>query len=99
VIVVQVSLLRTGGFTGLPLTSSIDTDELPEPERAAVLTALDDLAAAPPVIPPGAGGQPRYRLTFAPEADRDVLEIVESQIPAGLRPLIRELVQKAQPSR
>jgi hypothetical protein len=91
---VQVSLLRTGGFTGLRLTSSVDTDELPPKARDGVLKALDGLVADPPTIPAWGAAQPRYRLTVAHHSGSTVIEIVESQIPPELRPLISELVRQ-----
>jgi hypothetical protein len=94
VIVVRVSLVRTGGFTGLRLTSSVDTDELPAQVRDGALKALDRLVADPPAIPAWGAAQPRYALTVAHPSGSRVIEIVESQIPAGLRPLISELVRQ-----
>jgi len=89
-----VSLERSGGFTGRRVTSSIDTDELPAPQMTEALQALDALAAAPPVVPPGGASQPRYRLTVHRAAGQQVVEVVESQVPAALRPLLAELMRR-----
>jgi hypothetical protein len=85
-----VSLERSGGFTGRRVTSSVDTDDLPAPQVAEALEALDALASAPPAIPVGGASQPRYRLTVHRAAGEQVVEVVESQVPAALRPLLPE---------
>jgi hypothetical protein len=89
-----VSLERSGGFTGRRVTSSIDTDELPAPQATETLQALDALASAPP--PPAAAGasQPRYRLTIHRASGQQVIEMVESQVPPAVRPLLAELMRR-----
>lgn len=89
-----VSLERSGGFTGRRVTSSIDTDDLPAPQATEALQALDALASAPPAVPPGGAGQPRYRLTVHHSSGQQVVEVVESQVPAALRPLLAELLRR-----
>ena len=92
----RVSLERSGGFTGRRVTSSVDTDELPAEQVAEALRALDALAAAPPA-PAIAGSQPRYRLTIDRASGQQVVDVLEAQVPAALRPLLAELVRRAQP--
>jgi len=89
-----VSLERSGGFTGRRVTSSIDTSDLPAPQATEALRALDALASAPPAIPPGGASQPRYRLTVHRASGQQVIEVVESQVPAALRPLLAELMRR-----
>jgi Emfourin len=89
-----VSLERSGGFTGRRVTSSVDTDELSAPQMTEALQALDALASAPPTIPPGGASQPRYRLTVHRASGQQVVEVVESQVPAALRPLLAELMRR-----
>lgn len=89
-----VSLERSGGFTGRRVTSSVDTDDLPAPQVAEALQALDALASAPSAIPPGGASQPRYRLTVHRAAGEQVVEVAESQVPAALRPLLAELMRR-----
>jgi hypothetical protein len=91
-----VSLERSGGFTGRRVTSSVDTDELPAEQVTEALRALDALAAAPPAAPTVAGSQPRYRLTVNRASGQQVVDVLESQVPAALRPLLAELVRRAQ---
>jgi Emfourin len=89
-----VSLERSGGFTGRRVTSSIDTDDLPAPQATEALRSLDDLASAPPAVPPGGASQPRYRLTVHRASGQQVVEVAESQVPAALRPLLAELMRR-----
>jgi hypothetical protein len=92
----RVSLERSGGFTGRRVTSSVDTDELPAEQVAEALRALDALAAAPPA-PAIAGSQPRYRLTIDRASGQQVVDVLESQVPPALRPLLAELTRRARP--
>jgi Emfourin len=89
-----VSLERSGGFAGRRVTSSIDTGDLPAAQMTEALQALDALASAPPTIPSGGAGQPRYRLTVHRASGQQVVEVVESQVPAALRPLLSELIRR-----
>ena len=95
-----VSLERSGGFTGRRVTSSVDTGELRAEQVTEALQALDSLASASPAPPVGihrAGGQPHYRLTVNRAGGQQVVDVLESQVPAALRPLIAELMRRARP--
>jgi hypothetical protein len=92
---VHITLLTSGGFTGQRLTASLDTNELPQAQVSEALSALEDLASAPPAIPSAGASQPRYRLTLNTDAVQRTVELTESQIPPALRPLITELVNRA----
>ena len=91
-----VSLERSGGFTGRRVTSSVETEELPAEQVAEALRALDALASAPPA-PTAAGSQPRYRLTIDRPSGPQMVDVLESQVPAALRPLLAELMRRARP--
>jgi hypothetical protein len=93
----RVSLVGYGGFAGLPLSASVDTDELPQAQAAKALEALDRLASTPPSIPSGGSSEPWYRLTISRDAEEQVVVVTESQIPPALRPLIGALVRRARP--
>ncbi|MGZ4499092.1 MAG: protealysin inhibitor emfourin [Nocardioidaceae bacterium] len=95
-----VSLARTGGFTGLRVRSTVDTDDLtdlPGDRVTAAVRALEELASAPPEGPPAGAGQPVYRLTLQRPSGAQVVELVEAQVPDALRPLLTELVRRAGP--
>ena len=90
-----VSLEGSGGYTGQRLTSSIETDELPDAEKTEALQALETLVSAPPAAPPTVRSQPLYRLTIHRPSGRQVVEVAESEVPTGLRPLLTALVSRA----
>ncbi|MEV7179870.1 protealysin inhibitor emfourin [Kitasatospora sp. NPDC093679] len=96
---VRVSLERSGGFTGLRTTSSLDTDELAGPEADAALQALEAAGQARKAAGPTApAALPRYRFTVhAPGGDRTV-ELTEPQVPPALRPLIAEFKRRQRPA-
>jgi hypothetical protein len=87
-----VELESGGGYAGLRLRSSVDTDELPPAQASDVAAALDALAAAGP---PPATSRPRYRLTVHRPAGVQVVEVVEPEVPPALRPLLVELIRRA----
>lgn len=93
----HVSIELSGGYTGQRLSSAMDTDDLPPAHVAGVLGALEGLGEAATSIPAGASSQPVYRLAISHSAGEQVVELTESQIPHGLRPLIDELVRRARP--
>lgn len=92
----HVSLVGSGGFTGQRLSASVDTDELPPGQRIEALEALESLVATPPPTGSGGAGQPRYQLTVQPGEQEQIVELTESQIPSALRPLVTELLKRAQ---
>jgi hypothetical protein len=95
---VRVLLESSGGFAGLLLNSSLDTEELPPEQMAEAMQALEELASARPPVPPGGTTLPRYRLTaITGAASPLVVELTESQVPPALRPLISELMRRARP--
>jgi hypothetical protein len=92
-------LESSGGFAGLGLNSSLDTEELPPEQAAEAMRALEELASVPPAVPSGGTTLPRYRLTIPRESGPQVVELTESQVPPALRPLISELMRRARPRR
>jgi hypothetical protein len=92
-----VSLERSGGFTGQRVTSSVDTDELNAGQVAEALQVLDALASAPAAAANVAASQPRYHLTVHRASGDQVVDVLEAQVPAALRPLLSELMRRARP--
>jgi hypothetical protein len=99
--VARIELVRSGGFAGLSLRSSVDTSADPAVDAdagwyAEQLAALDlpSLAAAPPGEP-----QPdRYRYALSVQDDDGVshdLEFGETAVPPELHPLLDALVARA----
>jgi len=98
-----IRLRRTGGIAGLVTEATVDTADLDPGEARTVLAALAgaDLdahaAAAPP--PPGPPDTFRYDLEVRMGSATRTVELGECEIPAALRPLVDELVRRAEPVR
>jgi hypothetical protein len=90
-----VTFESSGGYAGLRLTSSVETDELPAAPMAEALQALETLTSTgPPTRTP----QPRYHLTVHRPSGVQTIDVVEPNIPPALRPLLAELIRRARPS-
>ncbi|MBW4578713.1 MAG: hypothetical protein KME42_03955 [Tildeniella nuda ZEHNDER 1965/U140] len=94
----QISLERSGGFTGMPLTITVDTATL-NPDRATQLRQLleaADFFRLPST--PSAPAQPdrfEYAVTVR-EGDRShTVTVSEAAIPAPLKPLLDWLMATA----
>lgn len=94
----QISLERSGGFTGIPLTVTLDTETL-APDRATQLRHLVEAADffhLPSTLSTSA--QPdrfEYAVTVR-EGDRShTITVSEAAIPAPLRPLLDWLMATA----
>jgi hypothetical protein len=100
---VWIRLRRTGGVAGLVTEATLDTADLDPGEARSVLAALAgaDLdthaAAAPP--PPGPPDTFRYAIEVREGSATRTVELSDCAIPAALRPLVDELVRRAEPVR
>jgi hypothetical protein len=91
----RVEFIRSGGVTGMSLTTSLDLDEL-APDEADALEAL--LAQRPEGTPaPSGRGADRfqYDLTVTVDGAPRQVTIGEGDLPSELRPLIDRLVTQA----
>jgi hypothetical protein len=93
---------RTGGFAGMRVQATIDTDSL-TPDDARQITEL--VAAAqffelPSVIAATAPGadQFQYRLTVETEGRKHTVEVGDASAPETVQPLLRKLVVLARRS-
>ncbi len=91
----RIRFERTGGFAGMRLTATIDTEALPL-ERADELRRLVDAASffdLPTTIRSSAPGadQFQYQLTIEVEGRRHTVEVSEAAAPEALQPLLRQL--------
>jgi hypothetical protein len=100
---VWIRLRRTGGIAGMVTEATLDTADLEPGEARSVLAALADAnldaqsAAAPP--PPGPPDTFRYALEVRQGSATRTVELCEHAIPETLRPLVDELVRRAEPVR
>jgi hypothetical protein len=98
----QVKVERTGGFTGIPLTKTIDSATLSQQEatRLHQLMAAADFFKLPSTIP--FTPQPdrfQYQIIVEQEGKQHSVTVGETAVPAKLKPLLNWLMaQPVQPS-
>ena len=88
----HIEYVRSGGFTGIRLAGSFDTDKLP-PEQGVTLGNLIDGAGffrlseqiKPTSLLPD---QFEYRITISSADQTHSVVVGESVVPTGLRPLL-----------
>lgn len=94
---VRVELVRSGGFTGLRRCASVDTASLPSAQAREVRAALDGVDLRALAGAPTNPRAPALEMTVVRGAERTVLHLDETTVPALLRPLVQLLDQRAQP--
>ncbi|MDD5462426.1 MAG: hypothetical protein PHG00_12460 [Methylococcales bacterium] len=98
----QITVERTGGFTGIPVTKIIDSKTLPQQEAARLHKMMTeaDFFKLPTTI--SSSPQPdrfQYRITVEQEAKQHSVTVDETVVPANLKPLLNWLMaQPAQPA-
>ncbi|WP_250283537.1 protealysin inhibitor emfourin [Frankia sp. CiP1_Cm_nod2] len=91
----RVEFERSGGFAGLVLHAVLDTSELDPEQAGQAEAALDTLGWDQPATPPQGADLYQYRFTVTDAAGRRRSAVLnELQVPAALRPLVRELVAR-----
>jgi hypothetical protein len=94
----HISLERSGGFAGIPLSVTVDTDTL-TPEDAVQLQQLVEAAhffELPKVFP--ATPQPdrfQYQISVEESGRSRSVSVGETAVPPSLRPLINWLMEAA----
>ena len=88
----KIEFVRTGGFTGLRLAGSFDTDKL-QPDQSAMLDKLihdSGFSNLPEKIKPTSPvpDQFEYRITISSADQTHSVVVGESVVPTGLRPLL-----------
>lgn len=91
----QITFERSGGFAGMRMSYSVDTEELP-PEKAQAIKDLVeqvDFFNLPDVLPEEAAlpDQFQYELTLETEAEKHTLKTTESGATAPVQALLRTL--------
>lgn len=94
----RVSLIRSGGFSGIRRSAILDTDDL-DPKRAQRLRKLAEQAdlarAAEPTIRVAAD-RFRFTLTIEEGARSETVTYPEDRIPDNVRPLVDLLWREAE---
>lgn len=95
--------VRTGGFAGLRLAATIDTEALPDEECELLMDELDNanFFELPPVLGNPSGGADRfqYEVTVEGADNSHRIEAGEAAVPEKLQPLIQHLERLARTSR
>lgn len=98
----RIQFERSGGFAGMLVQATVDTNSLPPPEAGNIVDLVEDanffnLPAQISSSSPGAD-QFQYKLTVE-EGDRcHTVETSEGAVPDSLRPLLRQLTLRARSS-
>ena len=99
----QLSLRRTGGLAGLPMEASLDTRELAPEQAQQLLGALAnvdlDNVGAGSDWPPGAADTFRYELEIDHGQGARKTSFSDRQVPTKLVPVVRALMDRAQPAK
>ncbi|MDR3574290.1 MAG: hypothetical protein P4L50_10530 [Anaerolineaceae bacterium] len=91
----KIQLERSGGVTGIPFRSSVDTDLLDPDERKALVELVEsagffDLPAN--FLSPKVGADRfNYKLTIADKGRSHTIEFNEANAPQSLPPLIKQV--------
>jgi hypothetical protein len=98
-----IDFIRTGGFAGIRLTTSVDTTKLP-PDQATTLHNLIDEAAFFSLPEKIASAKPapdrfEYRLTVNSAQKSHSIEVNDAAAPESLRPLLNYLTTMAMVSK
>ncbi|HBX69208.1 MAG TPA: hypothetical protein DEH25_07455 [Chloroflexi bacterium] len=89
----KISYRRTGGFAGMLISHSFDTDTLPktDAEELVKLVSAADFFALPSKITATGADQFQYTLTVETAEQQHTLEVGETSAPENLRPLLEKL--------
>jgi emfourin len=95
----RIDFERTGGFAGMRLATTIDSDALSAEEAEKVREMIDaaDFFNLPAVSPGPTKGADRfqYRLTVEAEGGRHTIQFTDATIPPRLRPLLQWVTNAA----
>lgn len=99
----RIHFVRTGGFAGMQLANTIDSEELPEDEVQALKSELDNARffELPTYLSGGTGGADRfqYEITVDDGRQKHTVAAGESALPSNVQPLVQHLEQLARTSR
>jgi len=98
----RVTFERSGGFTGIPRSASVDVATLSSDDARKLERLVEDarFTTLPERIGSASRGADRftYRVTVEPKgAAPHTVEVAEDAVPASLRPLLDWLGAKATP--
>jgi len=97
----HVTIKRTGGFTGIPLTKIIDSANLPQQEavRLYQMMAAADFFELPPTIPsPPQPDRFHYQISVEQKGKKHSVTVGEAAVPANLKLLLNWLMSQPAPT-
>jgi hypothetical protein len=99
----RIDFVRTGGFAGMRLATTVDTEHLP-PDQASALNGLvsdADFFKLPEKLLPDRPAPDRFEYTVTVTAVNEIHSVVVSDpmVPDSLRPLLNYLTTMAMVSR
>ena len=96
----KIDFKRSGGFAGVELTTCVDADELSEDESKDVRAMVErlDLDRMPRGGGSGPGVPDRFVYELKIEHGERTVDVClgEAELPEDLKPLVRDLVKRAQ---
>ena len=99
----RIHFVRTGGFAGMQLVNTIDSEELPEEEVHALESELDNahFFELPPFLSRDTGGADRFQYEITVEDGRKTHTVAggESSLPGNVQPLVQHLERLARTNR
>ncbi|MGH2522981.1 MAG: protealysin inhibitor emfourin [Anaerolineales bacterium] len=99
----RIDFERTGGFAGMRVSLTVNTESLPPEEARALREMVEaarffDLLTTIPSTAPGAD-QFQYKLLVEDEGRQHTIEVGEASAPPTLQPLLRRLTVMARSAR
>jgi len=99
----RIHFVRTGGFAGMRLASTINSEGLPEEENLVLRSELDNahFFELPEQLTGESGGVDRFQYEITVE-DGDISHTIaagESDLPGHVRPLVKHLEKLARTNR
>lgn len=99
----RIHFVRTGGFAGMRLVNTIDSEELPEEEVQALESELDNanFFELPAFLSGEMGGADRFQYEITVEDGRQVHTVAagESSLTGDIQPLVQHLERLARTNR
>jgi hypothetical protein len=95
----RISVIRTGGFTGIPVEISVDESELELDEAVEMHAAIEEsrFFSLPTRLPDHSGGADQFSYTITVQDEQNVHTVIasESALPEPLDGFIQRLVRRA----
>jgi hypothetical protein len=99
----RIQFVRTGGFAGMRLAATIDSDQLPHEDAELLKEALDsaDFFSLPAHLMAEGGGADRfqYEITVEEGGCQHTVQAGDESLPEDLQPLVRQLERLARTRR